>query len=1228
MTGSTNEIPMELGAVDTPKVVGARYQTMQLIRNRHNKKSFSALDLHSGETVCVRIFNGVEDLHSLENTSSLLLGKVVSHVPQVLYHSQNGSEFVVITKFIPGVTLKQFVTKQPLRNHQALKLLSDLSQALIDLSKVGVSPRYFTPEHIVVSEAGDSFTLVNPFIELSTISEAEHDFSFAAPELFDEPDVSGKTESSQAYVLGAVTYFSVTGILPFTGCDSAELKRNICLTHAPLLRALNAQNIRSLEELLERTLKKKMSLRYQTLSALNHDARTLHSLVTQGNTDPKYAIGTTDFRTELTTPSYIVSGDEILQWRQQINLLSIGKGSLILLEALSGGGKSRLLEEFEVVSRRMKVRIIRGQGLDQAAKTPFQMLEGLAAEVMKLQHEAPEVAQKIKEELEQYKDALCTALPQLTGIFGSEPSQLGPEAFGENRNLLALSALVDALGTQKQPLIVLLDDCQWADDLTLRFLKYWQHRSFKNAENSRYTCILASFRSEEVADEHLLRSVSVAAHIRLAPLNSHDVTSLACSMAGPMQSQVTDLIFEISKGSPFMVGAVLRGLIESGTTDFVENVGWVQTPALYSRDVSTDAAGILVQRLLLLAETQFKPLALAAVWGKEFELQPLSELLKISIKQLEAIFEEIEARNIILSSSERGSRTFVHDKLREAMLTLVSVEQKETFHLLIANYLQKKRPHEIFKIAFHFDAAGKYEFAFPYALQGAHRARAQHSLELAEQQYRIALRGQSDTASNVEVLEGLGDVLMLRGQYPSAQECFEKSLELLEDNKLRAAVKLKLGELFFKRGEINSASTQLEDALRLLGRISPKRELTFLVMLIWEAWVQMLHTLFPRVFLSRLPESRVTEDLKSALRIYSRLAYTYWFGSGKVHCAWSHLRGMNLGEKYLPSLELAQAYSEHAPVTTLVPYFSRGIEYAQRSYEIRLKLGDVWGQGQSLHFYGVVLYGASRFHEAIEKCAEATRLLEKMGDKWEENTARWHSGFCHYRLGNMAKAREICKQVYREALDIDDLQASGISLWGWAAASGGKVPKNYVTDALKKNTGDAFTEAMLLQALAMIYLYENSLEFALKTIEQCCKLIKEKAQQQEYCLAAWPLYATCLRKKIESTEDYSERTKLLKDASHISKISLGHSKKYKNNLPHALREEGYLQGLRGNLQRARHFFQLSLEEAKTQNASYERCLSDFALTEIETHLKLPNASERHEQAKKIFLEFNEVLEAE
>jgi two-component system sensor kinase len=59
----------------------------------------------------------------------------------------------------------------------------------------------------------------------------------------------------------------------------------------------------------------------------------------------------------------------------------------------------------------------------------------------------------------------------------------------------------------------------------------------------------------------------------------------------------------------------------------------------------------------------------------------------------------------------------------------------------------------------------------------------------------------------------------------------------------------------------------------------------------------------PRLFLARRSLQGAERELLT-IRLYSRLAYVYWFSAGKIPCAWAHLRGMNLAERYPPGAEL------------------------------------------------------------------------------------------------------------------------------------------------------------------------------------------------------------------------------------------------------------------------------------------------------------------------------------
>src|SRR5207244_13264080 len=149
---------------------------------------------------------------------------------------------------------------------------------------------------------------------------------------------------------------------------------------------------------------------------------------------------------------------------------------------------------------------------------------------------------------------------------------------------------------------------------------------------------------------------------------------------------------------------------------------------------------------------------------------------------------------------------------------------------------------------------------------------------------------------------------------------------------------------------------------------------------------------------------------------------------------------------------------------SLIAYFSRGIAYAEKSLEIRNRLGDLWGQGQSLHFYGVVLYAGSRFKECIDKCRAAVRLLERTGDYWEVNIARYQVAASLYRLGDLAGAVPEAQRMHQSGLDLGDAQASGISLDVWARAALRRVPEETVKVEMTRSTGDVQRNAQVALA--------------------------------------------------------------------------------------------------------------------------------------------------------------------
>ncbi|HVM41548.1 MAG TPA: GAF domain-containing sensor histidine kinase, partial [Acidimicrobiia bacterium] len=507
-------------------------------------------------------------------------------------------------------------------------------------------------------------------------------------------------------------------------------------------------------------------------------------------------------------------------------------------------------------------------------------------------------------------------------------------------------------------------------------------------------------------------------------------------------------------------------------------------------------------------------------------------------------------------------------------------------------------PERIFDLAYHFAAADRPDRAFAYALAAAEQARDQYALDVAEQHYKIAARAVdgADRATQRRVSAGLGEVLTLAGRYDDARRHLDAALELSDEPLAEAELHAQRADLAFKAGELGDAADAAERGLRLLRRRVPRTTAGFVLSVVVEAVVQTLHSLAARWFVARRPlDGRATADLL-ACRLYSRLAHVAWFVRGPVPTLWAHLREMNLAERYPPTRELAQAYSEHAPASTLVGWHRRGIAYATRSLAIRRRLHDVWGQGQSLNFYGIVLYTAARYTESMEKGREAVRLLQRTGDRWELNIARCHVAYNLMRTGRIAEAVDVAREVHRHGVDIGDREAVAVALDVWAKASGGQAPADAIAAELARPTIDVQRRSHLLQAEAVRLLRAGRPLEAADLLEGAIRETNAAGVRNEYVVAARPWLATALREAVEAMSPYAAgRRPLLRRATRAARAARILARVFPNHRSHALREAGLVAALLGRSRTARRLLLAALEVAQHSGAVTEEfeCLEAF-----------------------------------
>ncbi|HEX2274531.1 MAG TPA: ATP-binding protein [Acidimicrobiales bacterium] len=1207
---------------DAGRIFDDRYQVVRSLKRGRGTETLLGTDLTEGgdvviKTIAVTSGAGPDVSHAGLGHEAAALRRLRSPASARLLHAgRHGDLVYLVMPRVRGITLQELLSRRVPPVQQALVVGRALFEALEEAHDLGVLHGDVKPANVMVDERDGElcgavlidfgsahFLRVSPSREEARMGTARYASPEAAGLLAHEPDAR-----SDLYSAGVVLFECLAGRPPFTGDTVGDVLRAHLNRPAPSLRSLEVDVPRALDEIVQRLLRKDPADRYASAGAVRADLDELAAALERGEADPSLVIGGRDVRRTLTEPAFVGRTHELAVLEDELEQLHAGHGRLVLVEGASGGGKSRLLEELARRAEERGTWVVRGQGIDQAALRPFQVLDGVVDELTAGGRNDGRLAGELATCLGRRRQAVCDALPQLADLLGARSvGSLGPEAYGEARSLPALAALLDALGSVAGPTLVLLDDCQWADELTLKLLGYWstQHRD----EAARApVMVVAAFRTEEVPRDHLLRGLLPSTHLALAAFGPDDVRRLLTSMAGELPEPAVDVVERLSEGNAFMATAVLRGLVESGALVGTPS-GWrVQADAMADVKTSRHAAAFLARRLQLLPPEARRLLGVGAVLGKEFDLDMAVALAGETDAEAGRAAEEARRRQILWT--EGRSCIFVHDKLREVLLEQLGDDERTELHRSAALAIRAQDPDRVFELAYHFDAAGASDLALPYALTASERARARNAVEVAERQYRIAERGAAtaDQVTRQRVAQGLGEVLMLRGRYGESARQLEQARALAEDEMARSQIDGKLGELAFKRGDVEEASEAIERGLRLLGRWVPRRRAAFVAAAAWEIAVQALHTLLPALFVGRRPLDDAEADLMAA-RLYSRLAYTYWFQRGRVPCLWAHLREMNILEHYPPTPELAQAYSEHAPVMTMVPYFSRGIAYAERSLAIRKDQGDLWGQGQSLHFYGVVLYSASRFGECIERCREAVDLLDRTGDRWEMNTADWHIAFSQYRLGDLRAAVENSRRVHEAGLQIGDHQAAAISLGAWSKASGGRVPAQLVHTELERLSEDVHTASEVLQAEGVRLIAERRPVDAAAVLQRAFDLVRQKGLKQEYVAPILPWLATALRLELEQTPTWSPVWKRRsRRARRTVRRARRTARSYKNNLPHALREDALLSAMRGRRRRARRLLDESLRVAEGQGARWEHAQSLLARGELGVHLAWDGAA--------------------
>jgi predicted ATPase/signal transduction histidine kinase len=677
--------------------------------------------------------------------------------------------YALVMEDFGGVALTDYIHTHPINLHGFLKIAIQLAEILHELHRHRVIHKDIKPANILIHPQTKQIKLIDFSIasllpretqEIQNPNVLEGTLAYISPEQTGRMN-RGIDYRSDFYSLGVTLYELLAGTLPFHSDDPMELLHCHIAKKPPALEEVRNQKAkvkrqerekieeRELPEAIIKIVMKLMAKnaedRYQSALGLKYDLEKCLTQLQQTGTIETFKIAQRDICDRFIIPEKLYGREvEVQQLLDAFARVACppdnqGHSEMMLVAGFSGIGKTAVINEVHKPIVRQRGYFIAGKFDQFNRNIPFSAFVQAFRDLMgQLLSESDAQLQtwktKIISAVGENGQVLIEVIPELENIIGIQPA---PQALSgsaaQNRFNLLMQKFVQIFTNIEHPLVIFLDDLQWADSASLQLIQLLMN-------DNGYLLMLGAYRDNEVSPTHpfilmledLKKNQAIVNTITLAPLTFADTNHLVadtlnCSL--DIAEPLTELINRKTQGNPFFTTQFLKALHEDGYISFDRDqhywkcdISQINTLALTDDVVEFMA----VQLQKLPAETQ-QILKLAACIGNQFDLATLAIVLKQSptdtakilwkalqegfilpTNQVYKFFHSEESQHSQTQYTVNSAYRFLHDRVQQAAYLLITQTQKQATHLeigtlLLENLSTPERDERIFEIVNHLN---------------------------------------------------------------------------------------------------------------------------------------------------------------------------------------------------------------------------------------------------------------------------------------------------------------------------------------------------------------------------------------------------------------------------------------------------------------------------------------------------------------------------------------------
>jgi diguanylate cyclase (GGDEF)-like protein len=1130
-TAPKPRFPIALPARGT--VLAGRFDVLRPL----GRRTLLARDDASGANVVLRVISG--DLVSDDEQARVahrvaaLRGVPGSSLAGPLHAGRDGGWFLLATPFVHGVPIDERLGPAGLGVGATLDVARDLLRALATAHDHGLRGLDLRPSNVIVNPDGPvrSATLVGfagaLLRDCLAGGERPLEVAYAAPErvgALDRP----VDERADIYAVGLLLHECITGRPVHAGRTDGELLRRR-LTDSPsdpraehpdLPPAAAAEILRMLEIDPER----------RPPSA----ADALRAIFATAP-DPG-------------SPPSAEPTRELAALLDAVGQAAGGRAEAVLVEAAAGHGKTSLLDELCEHAAAAGAVVLRGRARERP-RTPAAGLDSMPDIIeRRAELDAACAARLLGAGDAAGRAAVCRLLPVLSAtLAGHWQSGLPPaDRWSRARTLAATLA---AVGDAASPAVIVIDDCQWADQATLDLVTTWaaagaDAAAGREASARRHAVLIAAYRPEQLAPDHPLRELAAVRRIALDR---------------PEQTPAAVAFDELAGDVRRLLGVA----------------------AVLGREFDPELVGTLLGR----GET----------WARMTFAQAR------------------RSRALRPGPDGERTLVFADEDLLRAARGAVADRERRRLHLRATDALADAPGDHVYEIAEQAIASGDPDRATRRALAAGRAAGGRGAADVAERYLREAQRHVADAAPELalEVAEQLAGAQLAQGRADLAAEQLGEAARFAREPGRRAAITATLAGIEAQLGDPKAATQAAETALADLDARLPGRGGLLVVLFVAEVLSRAFQTIRRRPKGAQIVRQAELYNLLAGLyaRDGRRLAGA-WAGLRGLRLAESQGPSPALVDALSA---YANRLGDRRLRLAAVTIARRALSCAEALDDRGMIADALTLEGELLYAAGNARSAAARFGEAVALLAAESDFAghaRQSPATAGSGRALLGRGYCEYRLGRLEDARSTAAELGLLAVEAARPGLVWAARGLWLKAADGADPAASVRPpgaARPRRPGELETAALellgsLRPAAAAELLAGGGDQAGAAaggpTGDAGDVRSMLPADETRASSALW--LASALRLAIEADATGAEAIDpaRLRAARRAARRAVRLARRRRTNLPHALREIGLIEALWGHRRVGHWRLRRSLRVSVRQSAREEHALTLAAVDRV------------------------------